>query len=523
MTNNREKRFSAKGMVRAVLSMALIFAMVLSLSACAFFERTFAKPNELLQSVEVESLSSTINELLGYYDEFRKADTSANAAAETKFSVNVSKELLDLLQESMGTGTNVDMDWINDLELDTKIAKKDDLIQMEMGISGKSGKALSATLTMDLKASKMYIAIPELSQKVLLMDLSEMGMPSGSMGALEEAMGMLEMLPDGKELGSLVSKYITLALSCIEDAEKESATLKANGVEQKCTALETKLSLKDLAKMVKTVLKEAKKDDDLKDLILDVAELAAQNGATVDKDQIWSSFVETIDDTIENIDNAKDEMDSTKLITWTTYINNDNQVIGRRIKVKGAGEFFYGKAVSKNDFGFEMTLEANDEEVFCIEGEGTEKKNVQNASYDVVVQDKTLLTLEVKDFDLKKLESGVLNGKFKLIPSGDLLKEMGITNNSALGSLLGSAFALELEMSGDQKNGEVTIAISGAASKLISLTVSGKETSVPDINVPGNTVSDTQKWAESMDPNELMNILKKLGIPEELLGGDGVG
>lgn len=515
MTKNRENRHSVKNVFSGVLSVVLICAMVLGLCACTPEQTKNATPEELFQSVEGGALSAGIGNLLGYYELLRGADLNAKTAAEGRVSVNLSTEVQDLLNQVLGK--NMDLSWINDLYIDVKTVSNGMVSQFDGTIGGTAGAAVSASMVLDYENGKMYVSIPELSQKVLLMDL---GTDASAMQSAEAAFALLNQLPDGQKLTNLLTKYVVLAVGCIDDVEKESVTLDANGVEQKCTALEAEISLETIADMLESVLKTAKKDDDLKALLGEVADLVAQqSGQTVDKNQMWTDFCEAIDSVLDSMEADKDAVNDDTLFTWTTYIDGDNQVIGRCFEVEDAGEFFYAKTSSGDKFGFEMYIKAAGSKVMSIEGEGTEKNNVLDASYDLVVEDQALFTVAVDDFDMKKAESGVINGKFKLIPSGELMEQLGITSNSGIGSLLGATLALELECKGDAQNQEVTLSISSAAAKLISITISAKQIAATDIQIPGNTVGNAEQWMNTLDTSKLAGILQKLGVPDSLFGG----
>lgn len=156
---------------------------------------------------------------------------------------------------------------------------------------------------------------------------------------------------------------------------------------------------------------------------------------------------------------------------------------------------------------------AEEEGSFVLNINLTENEDVISGTFEVVVDNKSMIFINIKDLNTKKLEEGTLNGTISLAPSDgfvDMLKEA--FKDSDISSDTFSEFSLSFKF----ENDNVTIGLLKGSDEFVSLTISVNTTEDADIQVPSNTTEDMEAWANSMNVEAFLENIENTDLPEDI-------
>ena len=257
-------------------------------------------------------------------------DPAVNFSVET-----VTKQLNDRRTEKVREYTGIDTDFTVTVDMETGSDTVDEIINdssvtfmVKAGDSVKplfgfivnlSGSdVLSGTLVVD--KDNLGIYLPELSDeyyKLYYDDLADIlkkiGVDSGvdiqaiidSFYSTESPLGI-----DSGKLEAIISSYLDIFFSMVKDenttSSKEDVLLPGCGEKISCTVLTFKPSASDITEMVKAFCDKLKDDDDLREIVRNIAEYAyISNASMADQYETSEDYVNFIlksyDDMVKNL------------------------------------------------------------------------------------------------------------------------------------------------------------------------------------------------------------------------------
>lgn len=304
---------------------------------------------------------------------------------------------------------------------------KDSKLQMIYSITLGKSAPFDIEMQLDLESGDAYLGFPGSDKAYLkvegaldeLMDESAAQMLALFMNT-ELLNRLSEALPTEQELNTLLERYIKLVVNAVgkDDITIGKTTLTVGGVSQECNKIDVAISEKLVTKIAVSVLTEMKSDADIKRILTDfygfVGALAGDEGGA---ESFYADFVEMLDAALNELDveSASDE----DVAVLTTYLSGVSTIIGRELAVEGETVFRYATAEKDGNVATELNV-ANGT-LLCT-GEGTKKDGVLNATYTISAEGVVLGTVQVKDVDVKKAESGYFGGTILLTPSADMVK-----------------------------------------------------------------------------------------------------
>ena len=395
---------------------------------------------------------------------------------------------------------------------------------------------LTAVLQLDMKAGMFYLTVPEITDRYIGMNLGE------EFGDLyEETMDdlaiftgkyekMLAMLPSEEDLTECADRYFDVIMGQVDDVKKEKAKLKISGIEQSCTALVIDLDKDQLVKILEAVLKEAKDDKLIKDLMMDSFEAMGLEADEFDPEEAYESFQEEIDDMIDDLDYIGVEH-----FTMNTYVDNDGNVIGRRITVEENEEevvFFFANVTKGSENGFEFSVQQDDEVMFSVTGNGETKNDKYSGKYELEVEGQNYVKFEIEDYDLAEEKKGNLVGSFtfklgKDVDLNDLVGELFDSSTASAAKLILSTLepAIRVDLNVKENEHEFAISLLDHKDELIVLSFKGGIKEAGDVEFPSaylgideNGDYDEDEMYEFMKSLRLKSIvenLKKANLPSE--------
>lgn len=515
----------------------ILTSVVLVLAAAAvlvwgfFISGTFLPAQNYMMKVEEKAVSESLSSVGKVYGTFMSAKPSENelkTGAKADVHLLLGEEVIEMIESyAAERGEDADLSFLSDIAIDLETAMEGKFTQMNMGIGLNNKSVLTMSMLTNMQDMEMYFGLPELSDTFMKIK-PEMPDNSGYPGAavvptvdyeeiLEMVEQMQEVLPSEETFTALLEKYILLVLEQIEDAEKETETVKVGDAEQKLNVITVKLSEKDALKIAKAVLKEAKGDKDLKKILQDIGDYAEEVGSdTIDED-LYDSFKAGIESTLESIDYAMEDASNKATLEIKTYVNNKMEIVGRSIKEKESGmKVSYVTVWQGKNFGFEAKLADQIE----IKGEGTKNKGVISGEYELVVNDEEMLTVEISDYDEKKAEEGYPTGTLLIKPSEELL-DSALGSASSVASLLLDDLAVELKFNTSETKADTSIKLLTGDKLLFGITASmeNKEIAVeePEKYITVNGEADLEQWAQNIDLDSLLQKLEDAGVPADLV------
>lgn len=517
--SSRKKSGGKKPLI--ITALVLVAALVLAIfnfgNIVRFFKRSFFEPAAYLQDVEKAHVADFAKNLAESYDKSLEVYSPKGSSVDSTVTVKANDQVMSLLSTALSqNGVSLDLNWVKSISISPKVEMYENTMGVELGVGLNGTHLATVSVIMDYENEIMFLGIPELHDTHIQMDLPEELQEMDYAAILKSAQDyngqMMEIFPSGEQIETLINRYFAIVAEGLEDVEKSTETVEVDGVEQKLLVLTAKLSQEDILKIASKLLKEAKKDDVIEDVLQaygaymnSLPEYA--NGQMPD---LYEGFSQTVEEGIDALDELIDEAESGRFLTIETYLDNKDNVAGRSFTVSMEGEkvkAHYITVTEGSKFAFEAEMDTVE-----ITGEGTIKGGKRTGSYTLSVDDTDYGTLELEDYACA--DDGTVSGTIRLIPA-DALYQMMELDNSVL-SILGDA-ALALTMDGDT----VTLGIEVGGAEMLSLSLSGETAKPSPIALPESFDVDDDdagmKWLSELDLEAVVSKLEKAGVPEQYM------
>lgn len=484
--------------------------------------RSFAPPEKYYQHVEKQSISLLSNNTADAYDTWVLANTDVdNMTSEGGLEIKLGSAGRELLLSAVGStlrqlNPDEDLAWLQSLSIEGGRITQGDKTSMQVKLMLNGVGLVTLELAADTASGKAWLKVPELKDSYLelpLSQLEDMSGGSGAMGAVgilgdmlsadnEQMADSLRSMPDKATLEKLIEKYLNMILECAEEVEKDNAALTVAGVSQDVTALELTADGETLAKALKNVYTEMKKDADIKKIIVNMSESNGEDGA-----EAYEQFQKQLDEKLGDLD----EVRSGSGFEMTVYTDDKGEVVGRVIDSQ---DFSYSlKFPQQGDkFGLELIL-GQGSEAMKLSGKGTKSGDKLTGDLDMESGGSFLGVLALDGFDKEKLKKGILSGAVEIRPSDALLNSSGgsSTISGALRNL-----AIRLDMDTSRNKGKVTLTLLSDGETILSL--GGKAENKSGGRVNPVTGTEMEEWSADMDTagflEKLVGSLEQAGVPD---------
>ncbi|MBR6918409.1 MAG: zinc ribbon domain-containing protein [Clostridia bacterium] len=513
-----------------------------------------------------------------YFRYVQKREVTKISEDFNDFSDNVSLDVNDISGEidlsisinaapleAMGADVS-QFEWLSDVGLALKAKNEDGNTAAEAVVS-VSGKTV-ATVELKSEDGIAYIRIPELSDKYLAFDASALSSMFSSVEPdyfdgdygfdLQSMASSLPMqliskisgnLPSEEKLSEIFEKYIHLVIDKIENVEKESVTLTAGDISEKCSAYKVKIDTKLLASILKAVIEEAKADEDIKAIVSgiakDFAEAAKAGGASVTEKDIEDEIYGALDTILDEIGEAEAGEAQFTGAEYTLFVADNDEVRGFEVTVLSEeADLFHFICKDAKDGENEATeFELTSGHTGKISGSGSGVNGATGYTGDFVVRaeidgkDEDVLKLAFENFDSESAKKGYLSGKVTVspgkalaqlissrIPSGSMVDGSSIT-----GVIAQVATQVKLEFDFDHSGSEQKFdgSLKVLGQKFVS--VSGS-LDLCDVKIDGSVPAEGDyilsddgegfsEWMQTFDFEGFISGLKDAGVPAELFEG----
>lgn len=485
----------------------------------AFVGRTFQSPEDYLVDVESAAIQEYTADVMQAYGKLLAGNGTMQTAAKAEIGLTVGNEILTMVESAMGS--QMDLDWLNKINLTLNTNMQDTAMQVGMGLGLGNSQLLSADVIYDMGNGKAYVAIPELNKNYLYADVAS-EIPADQLQQIITKSAKLnadltKALPTEEEMSAMIDTYVNVALSGIKSVEKDTDTVTIDGASQKMVVLTAKIRERDLVDIAEEILKTAEKDKTLKKTIKAledyVEDVNALSGAPAMDVDLYEEFTSAIPELLEGLEEAREEASTENYVKVKVYVDMKNNVRGHELSVftdgEQEGETISWLTVVKGNTTY---TEAELGEA-TITGEKTEKKGVSAGSYTLQVEKEKIGTLEFENVT----ENG---GTLRLIPSEDILADA--LSGSGIPAMLSNKLALEWTYSTEETKITNEINILMDSKKLIGLTLSataaeGGKISIPTNAVNANSQTEIMQWAKGVDVDGVIQKLESANVPQELV------
>jgi hypothetical protein len=496
------KRSITLGVVLAAVIL-VVAAVVLHASALTNLAmKTFASPASYYQYVEAKALGNTVSTAASLYDVVLRDNLQTD---NRSVSLDATLTLEDSGKTLLTAYTGEDLSWFSSLGLSIDANSKGDLSSSAASLSLGSDQLISCNVITDLDSKALYLQVPELSQdyaEISLEDYLEDAYYYYDSDSMDEVFDTLttlyERCPDKATVEKILNRYVKTVLSCLDDVEKGTDTLSAQGVSQKYTTLEVTIDAEVLQEVLKNVLEEMLEDEDLEEVILNFAELGEAEG--MDPDDVYEEFTDALEDLLDELDELDDyDMDD---IVMTVWVDGSGEIRGRKLEYEDV-DLYYAMPKDGKDFGLELSYSDGYEDA-ALTGSGTISGGKLSGSFALTESATPLGFLKVEQWDTDKLQDGYLSGTFTLQPANIL--------NVSL-----SGFYLTITADTAKDSADYEISVSTSSAKLGTLALSTKTGSATGrVKAPSDTVS-LERWANSVDLTGFLSSLRDTDLPSDLV------
>lgn len=515
--DEKPKKKFPKKLLFIGLPVVLVVALIICnlSSVVGFCVKTFGSDSDYLRYTEVNDLKKYCDSASTIYDAYFLENVDMKVGQTGEIAFELSNEGITMLEEL--AGDSMDFEWLKDVKINMESNMDGNQnVKADLKIAGTD--IVSFDMVNDLENSIVYIAVPELCEKYLGVELATDDMTA----AMEVTEGLEKILPSEKELNKLMKKYLKIAFDSVKDAEMSKDTLEAGDLSKKCTTVEIQIDQRLVSEMALNILEEVQNDKEIQKIVTDFVALMAETDPAyedIDVDTIFTDEIEATKETItESLDELDEDDDGEVLATLVDYIDGNHEIIGRAILVDDEEVAKYAMITKGGKFAFELTVE----ESASVIGSGKKTSSTITGDFEVVADEQEVLTFSIDKFNTKKLENGELEGTIRI----------GI--GSVAEAILGSSgeiaafldYTLEMVFDTTAKGGTASIALLDGEDKLLSITSKSSmknpsKVSVPDsakvIEVEEGDTEAMMEYVEEMDITTIINNLDEAGVPDEII------
>ncbi len=465
--------------------------------------KAFGSDEAYFKYVENKAFADGADSLSKAYGKMNE-NVGKSTTTDANIAFEISDEVIELIEKEVGE----EFDWAKNINADINTVVDDGKEEVELKLNFGEDTVLDFAAILDMEESDMYLAFADLSDKYLLID-NELDASASSASAYAADPEFIEAMPTEKEMNKLLKKYIKIAIDNLDNVDKSTEEIEIEGIEQKVTALEFKLTEENAMEIAEEVLKELKKDKDVKEYIKNVQEYL-EDEEDYDGD-LYDEFKDAVDEALDEIEEG--EYDDDKVIfVLTDYVNGRHEIIGRKFEVDSEEIFYYATVRDGKEFAFEAKAAE-----YEIEGEGNDKWDKLNAEYKLKFEDITLAEMEITDLDCDKWEDGIVDGNIKITPAKFLLSIM--MGESQLSDISLVDPALELDFEGKKDSSKVEINVLSGDKLYFGMTLSGSVKDGGKVKLPDSSDVTTSEEEWEVDIDKLAEILVNAGVPENWLYG----
>lgn len=519
-----------------IVALALVAVIVFNFSTIyGALLRTFGSGKQYFNYVQSKAVDKFCDSFIdNFYAPLVSEPKSLTADMTLDFTIDES--IADLIgADDSAAGELIDI--INNLTF-VASAKTDGndkaAYDVMLKLSGK--EIIAADLILDNPGGAFYFALPQLFEEYFKLDINSITQKTSQDDYYNDYYGesvyaepavtgesvatklmevLPEILPSSEEMKDLLSRYAEIAFDAIDDIEKDSTTLTVGSVKEDCTVLSFKISEKTVINIAKAILKEAKNDGTIKE-ILNNFEKELGEEILGSSSGLYEKFQDFVDEALDELDDVETGSTSIKV---KEYVNSSHEIIGLEVSVDKQDVIYFATARDGDKFATEVDIAS----MVKIDGKGTEKDGKTNGTFSVSYLNQDILTLKVKNY---ASDGNNFSGSFIFTPSEELLSNYLSSDAASLVELLNPS--LEIKIESKKESGKFAINILQGESKVLlgveissTITGDGSNITIPSDAIDINDEAAMEEWAAGVDIEatleKIMTALEEAGVSEDTL------
>lgn len=502
---------------------AIILASLMGISAVP----ATAWAADSYKETEKAAFAKAIQEMGADYaqDLAQIGDGAVKGNAEIKLSLDDGGKAI------LGMLTPVDISWLEDASMDTKVNLNEGTMIETMDVKVNGTKICTIEYYFDTENSEVYMRIPELNEGYIKMNMEQMtqeaeaemeeeGMDSSFSTSMDLADAMnsyfstLDNLPEADALTSILTRYSDIIFDNMTDGENPGTQSSAAGdVSQELTVLEGHVTQAEAQPMFQQILDTAKTDEELKGLIESWTE------AMNDPEYSYDTFLQAIEDLEKDLDGEIDESDTSGFVL-RAWVDDNGEVVGREVLADDGEQeeslFSYLCTTDGDQRGFSFTM-GSDEDSVGLYGSGTLSGDVLSGTYTFTSGGEDAVVIEVADYDTKAVENGIWKGTYTI--SGAPIEDEDGNSYDPFGGM-----QLIFTTDGKDENNmewNLTLAANGVSLGALSITGGNEGENLEAVDFASLTDvydfsndADVEKFGEDVNMDTITANLTSAGMPD---------
>lgn len=491
----RKNKSSGKIFAAVITILILIGAGTVAFAFRSTLLNTFAlltkNPVNYYSSIEKGNLNTTTNLI-------KHIKTNQNIAQHTSAEFTLNRNSVDnLLKKYSQTGLS---DIENELGislksfgLDAYVVKQDKLLYEKLGLSLNKTNVISAEAYLD--NDNVKFRLPQLSSAYIKISQSDKTADISKLFSSK--------LTDSNDIADFLNRYGTIVIDHVKHVRINKNTKLTQGdISVNCSKLTVTITSADQKNMEAAILKSAKSDDYIIDMLPSF-------------DTTKEEYIKSIDKLLADLKDGNIKSDQ-KDIKMDVYVDRNGKIIGRDIEVNKNGE--YGKAFSYS------LLDKNNKSYISINLYDDKDKDALNITGNIVKKNDAYdgsLTINSASSDIPTAVS--LNVDFKdcrIEYKNNMLSTNG-TFTITTPSMKNMKYTMDFDSSDDVQKCKMAITNGGSSVVTIDTkTEQLKGYAIPAISETDKVYDskDASSYLKTIDTKKYINDLsKKLGLKKKIL------
>ena len=415
-------------------------------------------------------------------------------------SLELSNKGKDFLSSELGLDS--DIDWFDNLQLEYN--GNITLDDMEIEFNTKLNKKDLFKVDAYMNDKSMQVKLPEFSDDVLTFNTDELS-GIGYMGrfnafeSLDINAMFAEAVPDSAKLKKIADKYTKVFLENIDDVEKTSDSVEAQGVRVKATKLTAYISGDKIKEIKKDILDKALDDDELKETVIKCGDAYGKfSDNKISGKEAYDEFKSLAELEREYADS--EQFNDLEFSIWVS----GKKVVAKELVADNQTVVEYKTPVSDSKLGVEINI-GDGYEKLSITGRGKMKNSALIGDFDITASGQTV-SIGVNRIDLKKLKNGYMDMDLDLA---------SVTDRDI------ADYSLGIKVQEDKKKSSVILNIMKDDDTLLRVAVDDetgkfkKPNELDGKKLDSTNDMDLQEYGENFDKDKFTDRLRKAGVPSE--------
>ena len=454
---------------------------------------------------------------------------SGAASAEIKLELG---EYVRAMLSSIFTTTDsepLDFDWLKNIGIQIAASKEEsNIFDAAFGLCLNDTVLATLELPIDLGSDMVRFRVPEISENYLRAPFEfETEEAKQQWQHLKEVMNpefLAELSADGDEVAELLKRYGDMLFDRMTDASSEEKTETVEGLEEAFTVEEGRLYAVDLAKVILEMAKQARDDEQLKEMIENLGTFSSQENFYEEYQQAMDKAISDMEADMPKLSELESD-GGENYISSKIWLDAEDECAGREFALVSDGEKEIQLAwlnIREGDQAalrmYFMTGEGGSDESVVLSGVGTITDGKLNGEYTVTSNVSQQLNIEVSDYEVDA-GMGDLVGTYKLTYAG----ETGDSQEAF--SPEDFALIFDVERRAKEKIENVSLSLTMKDELLAALHLRSDESA--DLSLESNAgegvvydandQEDLQKYAAEVNPEAIVENCRKAGMPDEFI------